>query len=268
MIKDTLSGKKIHPIGIGTWGIGGTWEKETGNEQKGIDAIKYAIKNGLNHIDSGQIYGGGYTDELIGEAIIKFNRKDLYIANKLWETNVAKGKAKLAVELMLKKLGTDYIDLLYIHKPWDDFPWREAIPQINHLIKSGIVRQFGVSNFNLAQTKEAASISNYPIAANQLHYNVIYKEEVNLEMKRFCKQNNMQIIAYRPLERAEILQNDVVNKIAMTNNVSAAQVALAWILNQNIFPIPGAMERAYTKQNILSVNIKLSDKEINQLNSL
>lgn len=264
----TLSGKSVHPIGIGTWGFGGTWETVLGNEESDAKAIRYSIKAGQNHIDSGQIYGAGHTDDIIGQAIVGLKRRDLYIGDKVWETNVSKGKVRPAVNAMLKKLGTDYIDLLYIHKPWEDFPWREAIPQINELIDEGIVRQFGVSNFDLAQMQEAMKLSKHPVVANQLHFNLLYKQEVDKPMKAFCKKNSIQIIAYRPLERGEVLQNETVQEIARKNGSTPAQVALAWLLHQGVLTVPQAADKKLIDKNVASVDIKLSSATIKQLDEL
>lgn len=264
----TVSGKPIFPVGIGTWGIGGSWEADYDNDQQGIDGIRYCVSKGQNHIDSGQIYGAGHTDEVIGQAIKTLKREDLFITDKVWETHVAKGKVKIAVDTMLKKLGTDYIDMLYIHKPWEDFPWREAVPQINELIDKGVVRHFGVSNFNLEHMQETVKLSKHPIAANQLYYNALRKQDIDNKVKDFCKKHGIQIIAYRPLERGEVLKNEVVRSIAKAHNASASQIALAWLIQQGMWVIPMATDPQYIDENIKSVDIKLSAKEIAQLDSL
>jgi diketogulonate reductase-like aldo/keto reductase len=264
----TVSGNPVHPIGIGTWGIGGTWEAVYGNEQTGMQGIRYSISKGQNHIDSGQIYGAGHTDEVIGQAIKDIKRKDLYITDKIWETSVANGKVWPAVETMLNKLGTDYLDALYIHKPWDDFPWREAIPQIDSLIDKGIVRHFGVSNFTIAHMKETQQLSKHPIVLNQLYFNILHKQDANTELLKFCGDNNIQTIAYRPLERGEVQKNEIVKHIAKVRSVTPTQIALAWLLAKQTMPIPGALEEQFIDQNIAAIDIKLTPEEIAQLDDI
>ncbi len=123
----TKSGIALFPIGIGTWNIssqrrtsdptakyGGT-EKVLGGEESEIEALRYSISKGQNHIDCAELYGAFYTDEVVGRALAGQKREDLYVADKLWKTSVGKGLVRLTVELMLKKLGTDYLDMLYIH---------------------------------------------------------------------------------------------------------------------------------------------------------
>lgn len=199
----TKSGKPLFPIGIGTWNIGGTFTPDPGakykgtepnfeNEESEIEAIRYSISKGQNHIDCAELYGAFHTDEVIGKAIAGLEREDLYIADKLWKTSVAEGAVRATVEQMLKKLGTSYLDMLYIHAPWKEINWQSAIPQIDELIDEGIVRGFGVSNFTIANMEEARKIAKHPVVANQMNFNVLYKDEVTSEFQDYCRENNIQ----------------------------------------------------------------------------
>lgn len=264
----TVSGKPLNPIGIGTWGLGGAWEAVYGNEDAEAKAIRYSISVGQNHIDSGEIYGAGHTDEIIGQAIAGIKRQDLFLTDKLWETSVSKGKVRPAVEIMLKKLGTDYLDMLYIHKPWDNWPWKEAIPQINQLMDEGLVLNFGASNFTVQHLKETAKLSKHPLSANQLHFNVLNRLDVSKEMQDYCEAKNIQIIAYKPLERGEVLKNEIVKKIAKKNNISASQVALSWLLQQGVLVVTQAGTEEFINENIAAAKIKLSKDDITQLSEL
>ncbi len=76
---------------------------------------------------------------------------------------------------MLKKLGTDYLDMLYIHSPFGDTSWQEAVPQIDELIDEGIVREFGVSNFTIADMEHAIQLTKHTVVANQMNYNVHFQ---------------------------------------------------------------------------------------------
>lgn len=265
---ETNSGKALHPIGIGTWGFGGTWEAEYGREQEGVENIRYSISKGQNHIDGAQVYGAGHTDEVIGMAIEGLRREDLFITDKVWETNVATGLVRPAVEEMLKKLGTDYLDGLYIHKPWDDFPWREAVPQINGLIDEGVVRFFGVSNFNLEQIKETQKLSKHPIALNQIHFNLLHRENLDEATKAYCQENNIQVVAYKPLERGKVLDNPVVQTIAQEQGATPTQVALSWLISQSTLPIPQAPEKHYVDENVLAAEISLPPAALERLASI
>ena len=276
----TKSGKPVFPIGIGTWNIGGTFnpnnptakykgaEPNYDNEEAEVAAIRYSIEKGQNHIDCAELYGAFHTDEVVGRAIAGFDRTDLFIADKLWKTSVGQGLVRPTVEKMLQKLGTNYIDLLYIHAPWDGVNWQAAIPQIDELIDEGLVLGFGVSNFTIENMKEAHSLAQHPIVANQMNYNVLYKDEVTKEFREYCKQSNIQIVAYQPIKRQEALENTTIQEIAKKHNATPAQVALAWLLFQDTLPIPKALHLSHIDENISSINIRLSVNDMRTLNDI
>ncbi len=276
----TKSGKKLFPIGIGTWNIGGTFnpndptskykgaEPSYENEQEEVEAIRYSIEKGQNHIDCAELYGAFHTDEVVGKAIAGLNREDLYIADKLWKTSVGNGLVRPTVEKMLKKLGTDYLDMLYIHAPWEEIDWHEAIPQIDELIDEGVVKDFGVSNFNVADMEKARKIAKHPIVANQMNYNVLYKDEVNKEFKIYLIENNIQLVAYQPIKRQAVLDNETIQAIADLHSSTPAQIALAWLIAQNALPIPKAVNKKHIDENVEAVAIKLTDEELGALNQL
>lgn len=276
----TKSGKALYPIGIGTWNISSTInpanlafkyrgvEPVYGNEDAEIEAIRYSISKGQNHIDCAELYGGFYTDEVVGRAIVEAKREDLYIADKLWKSSVGNGLVRSTVEAMLKKLGTDYLDMLYIHAPFDDAPWQEAIPQIDELIDQGIVREFGVSNFTVADMEQALKLAKHAPVANQMNYNVLYKDEVNQSFYAFIKQHGIHLVAYQPVKRQEVLHNEVMQKIAEAHGATPAQVALAWLLAKGALPIPKAVNKLHIDENVAAVDVKLSEAELTTLDNL
>ena len=195
-------------------------------------------------------------------------RPEVSILSEEFLNEVRQMKEKnLAVE-MLKKLGTDYLDLLYIHAPWDDVNWLEAIPQIDELIDDGVVRGLGVSNFTIADMQNTQKIAKHPIVANQMNYNVLFKNEVTEIFKDYCSENNIKIIAYQPVKRQEVLENETIQSIASEHNVSAAQIALAWLLTKNALPIPKAVNKDHIDENVDSVDVKLSKPELELLDNL
>ena len=269
----------MFPIGIGTWNIGGTFTPNPGAKYKGaepnysnetaeIEAVRYSLTKGQNHIDCAELYGAFHTDEVIGKAIAGLKRDDLYIADKLWKTSVGKGLVRPTVEQMLKKLGTEYLDMLYIHAPWDEVNWQEAIPQIDELIDEGIIRDFGISNFTIPDMEQTRKVARHPITANQMNYNVLYKDEVNQEFRDYCKKNAIQVVAYQPVKRQEVLENEVIKTIAKDHGATAAQVALAWLLAQDALPIPKAVSKSHIDENTEAIRLHLSANELDMLNNI
>ena len=168
---------------------------------------------------------------------------------------------------MLDKLQTSYLDLLYIHAPWPEVDWREAIPQIDALIDEGVVRYFGVSNFSIADMEEATKIARHSIAANQMNYNVLYQDEVTDEFRRYCLQHDIQIVAYQPIKRREVYENDHIVKMVATYGATPAQIALAWLLAKGAWPIPKSTNTEHIDQNIAAAALVLSEQDINILDT-
>jgi len=274
----TKSGRPLFPIGIGTWNISSEYVDDPtatykaravkGNETQEIEALRYSLAQGQNHIDCAELYGAFYTDEVVGRALGGIVREDLYIADKLWKTSVATGSARPAVEQMLQKLRTDYLDMLYIHAPWEGIEWQAAIPQIDELIDEGIVRDFGVSNFTIVQMQEVQRLSKHALIANQMNYNVLHKDEVTSEFHEYCSDQNVQIVAYQPVKRQEVLQDETIKKIAKAHDATPAQVALAWLLAKNTLPIPKATQKAHIDENVAAVSLALTDTDIAELDNL
>ncbi len=267
---ETKSGNKLHPIGIGTWTMGGEREAVIDPEldQKHIKAISYSISIGQNHIDTAELYGNGHTDELVAQAIKGKTREDLFIANKLWETSFGESETLQGVEKMLERMQTDYIDLLYIHSTFDGEDWINALKPIERLINERVVRYFGVSNFNVQDMEISRKNSDLKIAANQVHFNVCYKDQVDNKFREYAKINDVQIVAYRPVERGALNSNETLLDITTAHNATQEQIALAWLLQQGILTIPKSSTKDHIDINFGSMDIKLSPEDISRLNSL
>jgi diketogulonate reductase-like aldo/keto reductase len=276
----TASGREIHPIGIGTWDVAshkdpslpegkyGRVEPFRGRDDKEIEAITFSLAQGQNHIDCAELYGAFYTDEVVGRALKEAGappRSDLFIADKLWKTSVGDGKVRPTVVEMLRKLNTDYLDLLYIHAPWIDAPWKEALAQIDQLIDEQLVRFLGVSNFTVADMETAMNTAKHPVAMNQIHYNVLDQGRANTQFRDFCRRNDVQIVAYQPLKRQAVIESSTLREIARAHWSTPVQVALAWLRQMGTLAIPKATTKAHIDENLRSLNLVLSDAEMTRL---
>lgn len=257
----TKSGHAIHPVGIGTWGFGAYPLFSPGSDAEAA-AIQYAISLGQNHIDTAEMYADGGAERVAGAAIALASREELFVASKLWKNHLANGAVRPAVTAMLRRLQTDYLDILYIHAPWFDAPWQEAIPQIDALIDDGIVRHFGVSNFNAARLQEALSIARHPIAADQIHYSIPHQQEVTPELRTICEANGIAIVAYMPLEKGAAMDNPRLQRISQKYGCTPVQVALAWLLATHAYPIPKASQRSHIRLNADAASLTLSAEDI------
>jgi diketogulonate reductase-like aldo/keto reductase len=262
----------IHPIGIGTWAMGGsrmddgTIFADYQRDLEEAEAIRLAISLGQNHIDTAQLYGAGHTEEIVGEAMRGVDRSGLFLATKVWKSHAASRLSVCrAVEESLRKLGTDYVDLIYTHAPFDGVPMETTILGLNDAVEAGLARSIGVSNYDAAQLKEAVELSPRPIVANQLLYNLLERGLVTPEMLAFCRERGITIVAYRPVERrllADRAENPTVMEIASRYDRPVAQIAINWLIGmQGVVTIPKAVVQAHIEENLASLEFSLSDED-------
>ncbi len=274
-----INGFKINPIGIGTWLMGGGWYSDIRipysdytNDERDIAAIKYSISKGQNHIDGAELYGAGHTDELIGEAIKDLDRNSLFVASKIHRSHALRKAIVPATKDILRRMQTNYLDMLYIHAPFPEIPMEEYILGLNDTVEEGLVKNIAVSNFTIEQLKQAMSITKHPVVANQIRYNVLYKTDANSEMLEFCKNNNILIVAYRPVERTLLGENttdETVLKIAKKYNKTPAQIAINWLISQyNVVTIPKAVSHKHIDENLEALNFELEKEDIEKLNNI
>jgi diketogulonate reductase-like aldo/keto reductase len=264
-----IASVSVHPIGIGTWGMGGTrWPDGTvfadyDNDRREIEAIRYALSRGQNHIDTAQFYGATHTEELVGEAIRGVDRSTLFIASKVWKSHAMRSAAPRAVEGMLARLGIEKLDLLYVHAPWDGIPMDQYILGLDDTLAAGLTENIAVSNFNLEQLQQAIGICPSPISAVQIHYNLIERSAATHEFLDFCRREGIAIVAYRPLERRVLtdpLRQPLLAELAEKYSKTPAQIALAWLIDQEaVIPIPKASQKHHVDENLGALDVVLED---------
>jgi len=133
--KKLKNGFEIPMLGIGTWPMGWYRTRDLENDDaKDIEALKYAIDSGITALDTAEMYAGWYAETLLWEAIKPYKREDLFISSKVRGDNCSYQAIKKACENSLKRLGTDYIDLYYIHWRDTSFPLEESMKAMNELL--------------------------------------------------------------------------------------------------------------------------------------
>ena len=205
MIYKKISDYNVPAVGLGTWEMGGGEQADYSHDRHWITIIRSAIENGLTHIDTAEMYGNGHTEELVGEAIKGFPRQNLFITTKVWLTHLRSNDLFSSFEKSLRQLQTDYIDLYLVHHPNPDIPLEETLMAMNRLVEQKRVRAIGVSNFDISLIKEAVRISSVPISAVQIEYSLlarnsgIYTQNQEKEIIPYCQENQIAVIAWRPL---------------------------------------------------------------------
>ena len=204
-----INKKDLFPIGIGTWGIGGFMEPVYGNEEKEIDAIRYSIKKGQNHIDTAEMYGNGHAEEIVGQAIKGLNREKLFIASKV-HRNYTKGKDVLkSTERILKRLQIKYLNMLYLHSYWEDENMLDYLEGVNQAVKRGLAKSIAVSNFNTEQLKWVIAnwVISYLVVPSLLTYTSCFA--LKIPFARCSVTLFSELIPLTPLIRTGISLCDI-----------------------------------------------------------
>lgn len=268
-IKTSSTGIKIPTLGLGTWSIGGGTTPDTSQDERAVKVIRAAIDLGYTHIDTAEMYGAGHTEELIGRAIRGLDRRALFLTSKVWDTHLHYEDVLQAYARTLKRLGTDYLDLYLIHWPNPRIPLQETFKALNELVRRGMVRHLGVSNFNLEQLERARMRAESPILTNQVPYNLYDRKYAAMGMLKYCQENKILLTAYSPIDRGAVLDHPDLGKIAEDHGASPAQVALNWLVRQpQVIAIPMSMNVDHLKANLGALELDLTADEIKILDQI
>ena len=263
---------KTSCIGMGTyydirWIFKTYLDIYTGKEQK-VDAIKSGIDNGINLIDTAELYR---TEKIIASAIKGYKRDNLFLATKVFPTHLSPKSLEKSLNRSLRNLETNYIDLYQIHFPNPAVDLKKTLRTMERMIDAGKMKYIGLSNFSLNLLKRAQGIlSKHEITAIQINYNIFHRKSQN-DLIKYCEQNHIAVMAYFPLGHGKVTQkqyNEYFDHVRKTvGDVPNANIALAYLIskNQNVFPIPRASNRAHVTQNAKYSDIILNKEDIKYL---
>ena len=223
-----------------------------------------AIKTGYRSIDTAQAYGN---EEGVGNAIEKCGlpREELFITTKIWITNAGYEKAKASIDESLKKLKTNYIDLLLIHQPFGDY--YGSYRAMEEAYKAGKVRAIGVSNFYPDRYLDIVHFSEIKPAVNQVETHIFQQQKV---AKEYMTKNNTQIMSWGPFAEG---RNDYFNtkeliEIGKTYGKTPAQVALRFLIQSGVVVIPKSVHKERMKENFNVFDFTLNRNEMASLEAL
>lgn len=223
-----------------------------------------AIKNGYRSIDTAQAYGN---EEGVGEAISKCGvpREELFITTKIWITNAGYEKAKASIEESLKKLKTDYIDLLLIHQPFGDY--YGSYRAMEEAYEEGKVRAIGVSNFYPDRFLDIAHFAKIKPTVNQVETHVFCQQK---EAKEYMKKNHTQIMSWGPFAEGknDYFNNPVLKEIGANYGKTVAQTALRFLLQSDVVLIPKSVHEDRMKENFDIFDFELSEEEMKKIEAL
>lgn len=229
--------------------------------------MRTGLDVGYRHIDTAQIYGN---EADIGLALADSGvpRQDLFITTKIWTDNLAADKLIPSLKDSLSKLGTEQVDMTLIHwpSPEDAIPVAEYMAALLEAKQQGLTRLIGVSNFTIAHMQQAiAAVGVSNIASNQVEIHPLLQ---NRRVVDFANSQGIELTAYMPLAYGKVLAEPLIQEIAARHNATAAQVALAWLLQQGFSVIPSSTRRANLESNLAARALRLSDEDMTAIASL
>lgn len=303
-------GLVLPAIGLGCMGmtqIAGNDVYGKADEAEAIKTIHRSLELGGSFLDTADLYGPLLNERLIAKAI-KGNRDSYQIATKFaweiddneqltWKINGQKDYVKKAVERSLKNLGTDYIDLYYMHRLDPNTPIEETVEAMSQLVKEGKVGYIGLSEVGSETIRKAHAI--HPITALQSEYSLFERSVEEEGILDTLKELGIGFVPYSPLGRGFISgeikspddfpENDFrrgipkfqgeqfykniellneLNTMAAEKNITPSQLAIAWSVNKGFLPIPGTKRVKYVEQNIAAASVELSAADVKKLESI
>lgn len=262
------SGFEIPVLGLGTARlIGAKDDEDTSDAKTDITAIKMGIEMGINHIDTAELYGLGYAEELVGKAIMNINRSKLFITSKVHSPHQSYGAVIRAAKASLQRIGIDYFNLYLIHQPDLTVPISETIEAMDHLIDEGITQFIGVSNFSMKRLVEAQSYSRHKIVLDQVHYNLVIREPEKDGLVKYCQNNDVILSAWRPLQKGAFLKDSpLLEEMSIKYHKSVAQIALNWLISQkNIIAVSKMRKKEHLADNLGALNWHMAKEDIEKL---
>lgn len=296
---------KVSAIGLGCMGMSEFYG--TASEEEAIEVIHYAIDNGVNFLDTADMYGPFTNEKLVGKAL-KGKRDQVVLATKFGNERREDGSwvringtpeyVKKACEASLQRLGVDHIDLYYQHRVDTSVPIEDTIGAMADLVKEGKVRYLGMSEAAAETIRRAAKV--HKITALQTEYS-LWSRDPEDEILSTVRELGIGFVAYSPLGRGFLTGRfkkpedipegdfrskhprfqgenfyknlevvDKVRQIASEKGCTPSQLALAWVLAQgeDIVPIPGTKHLKYLKENIGALEIDLSDDELRRIDEV
>jgi aryl-alcohol dehydrogenase-like predicted oxidoreductase len=299
------NGPRVSAVGFGAMTLSpGVYQPV--DDAEAVKTLNAVLDAGVNFIDTANIYGKGHNEQLVG-GVIRNRRSQVVLATKFGADRHPDGRlvtgqgraeyVRQAIDASLKRLGSDYVDLYYIHRVDPTTPIEETVGAMAELVREGKVRYLGLSEASPAKIREAHSV--HPITALQTEYS-LFTRDPEQEILDVVRELGIGFVAYSPLGRgilaggikstADLGADDwrrnnprfqgenlrrnvalveIVNEIAAEKQVTAAQVALAWLLAQgeDIVPIPGTRREANALDNIRAADVVLTPSEIDRLSA-
>jgi diketogulonate reductase-like aldo/keto reductase len=260
----------VSALGLGTWRMGET-AADSRVRATEVEAVRLALEIGYRLLDTAEMYGEGGAEEVVGAALRAWTarpgcaRDDVFVVSKVYPHNASRKGAVAACERSLKRLGLDRIDLYLLH--WrGQHPLRDTVAAFEELQRDGLIRQWGVSNFD---TDDMQELWRLPVgahcAANQIYYSAT-ERGTEFDLLPALRERAVSAMAYCPIDQGALARDKTFAEIGARHGASAAQAALAWVLAQpGVIAIPKAVREAHLRQNFAAAALRLNAEDRAQI---
>ena len=254
---------KLSSLGLGTWRMG----EAAARRKRDVAAVRAALDMGWRAIDTAEMYGDGGAEEVVGEAVGAalrtgaVDREELFVVSKVYPHNASARGTVAACERSLARLGLDRIDCYLLH--WrGSVPLAETVSAFEELRAHGRIGHWGVSNFDVADMEELMRVpGGERCATNQIYYSLSARG-AGFDLVPWLQARGLATMAYSPIDQGALARNAALGTLARRRGVSAAQLALAWLMAQrDVMAIPKAASEAHLRENLAAREIVLDDAE-------
>jgi diketogulonate reductase-like aldo/keto reductase len=259
---DLPSGERIPVLGMGTWHLA---EGRHPPEVE-IEALRTGLDVGMTLVDTAEMYGGGASERLIGRAIAG-RRDDVFLVSKVLPHHATFDGTLAACEGSLRRLGTDRLDLYLLH--WRGaVPLEETIGAFEELKRTGLIRHWGVSNFDIDDVIEVMDLpGGRGVETDQVLYNLT-RRGIEWNLLPWCRENGLPIMAYSPIEQGRLVGHPVLRGIAVRHKAMSAQVALAWVVSHpGVCAIAEAGTPEHVRENLGALRVVLREDDVVELDA-
>ena len=247
---------RIPSLGYGTYGM---------RRDDMLRMIPHVLRAGFRHIDTAQMYGN---EAEVGEGWVDsgVSRREIFITTKVWVSNYPAARFERSVDESLRKLRTDYIDLLLLHWPASSVPLADQIGALNAVKRAGKVRHIGVSNFNARLMTEAVRLSVAPLVTNQFEYHPYLGQSYLIAQTR---RAGLAVMGYCGMAIGRVLSDPTLQAIAQRHNRSIAQVVLRWLVQQEgVVALSRTLHEERASQNLKIFDFALDGEEMAAIHAL
>jgi diketogulonate reductase-like aldo/keto reductase len=253
-------GAVVPALGLGTWYLG----EDPGRRDAQLDALRTGIDLGLTLVDTAEMYGDGAAEELVGRAIAG-RREDVFLVSKVLPHHATRRGTVDACERSLRRLGTDHLDLYLLHWP-GRVPVEETVAAFEELTSRGLVRSWGVSNLDVPDLDRLVAVPGGDrVQTDQVFYNLA-RRGPEYDLIPWSWGRRMPLMVYSPVDHGRLLDHPDVRDLAAQKGITAAQVAIAWVLRlPDVVAVAKASTRAHVLENRAALEIGFSREELDQL---